>query len=1145
MLTVSHLLGALQEDPDNTKIVSDLREALASGDPGRTGEAPLRLVHLAREQHELRAEHAAAVGLLLAEVAELERDSQDPDARAALLVKAGRLQREELLDDDAAKTSYQGALALRPGDESIKDALEQIAAAEANWKEIAKRFVDEAETASEASLRCSLLVSAGSLVWKYKKRGREKDTDRVFKQALEADPTDARATRLYARTLTVREKWDDLAALLLESGEKTKQKEDRLAFFLQAARVIARKLEQKDRAAAVYDQVVALSPGHPEGMAYLVEHFMAHERWDHLVQLYDDALRGRLKPEAEQGILLQIGMVHWRFRKAPADAEPYFARLRKLDPVHPGMLGFYRDHLTATGDHAKLLTILTDAQRITQDPKQKASLGVELARAAQASGAADKAVDAWKAVQRIDPTNAEALPALRELFRSSQKWNALVEILKSEVDALPADAVDAKIEKLREMVGIYHDQLKLDVMAVNTWSAILALRPSDREALDSLASTYEGMGRWNDLIQVLTKKAEASEDPTEQVALYMRIAKLWIDRFANYNQATRPLEIVVEKEPSHREALNLLKEIYSKRRSWKQLFDVLSAEAALASDPDVRQAHRIELARLAADRLHRPVDAIPLWKQVLEADAANKEAIDSLEKLSEREKDWTTLAEVIERRVSAADDDKERVRLLTKLAALYGEQVGDGAKAAEAWKRVLRIDAKNGRALRTLRESYVQAGDWDALEQLYGETNDWDGLAEVLGNAAEKAEDPEQKAALSFRAAEVYEAKIGEPQRAFRSYERVLAALPTNERAARALLPIYEKDEKWSRLPALYDVLLGHTTEPTSKLALLESARTIASERLKDPALAVRYAVEAFQVDPTGAATRDTLEATTDRTGNHAAAVKAYEERLAAVGAASDKATERRWLRGRVASISAEKLGDVDRAAAALRAVLDESPGDAEATTGLDQLLRKAGRHADLRAHFQRRIEGASDDAERWMLLCELARLEETELGDTSAAAALYRRAVQIDPADRESLAALDRLAEQAGRWDEVVDVLGRRRALASDADKVDLTLRLGEIHLDRKPDLGTARTALAEVLAARPSDARAIAGLERVKDADPSTAADVGRLLEPAYEATGAFDKLRAVLEARLATTTDEGERRALRLRVAELSLGPLGDAQ
>jgi tetratricopeptide (TPR) repeat protein len=1140
VLTVSHLLGALQEDPDNATIVADLREALASGDARRTGEAPLRLLQAALEQHELRSEHAAVVALLLVEA---EHSGTDPDARAALLVKAGRLQREELLDDEAAKRSLAQALELRPGDASIKDTLEQLTSSEENWKEIAKRFVDEADLASEPALKCSLLVSAAGLVWKYKKRGREKDTDRLFQQALEADPGDARATRLYAHTLTAREKWAELASLLLDSAEKTKQREDRLHFFLIAARTIARKLDQKDRAAACYERVLDLSPGHPEGMAYLVEHFTTTERWDHLVMLYDDALRQRLKPEAEQGMLLQIGMVHWRFRESPAEAEPYFARLRKMDPVHPGMLGFYRDYLMATGDHARLLTILTDAQRITQDPRQKLALAVELAQAAQASGATDRAVDAWKAVQRLDPQSSQALPALRDLYRQGQKWNALVEILKAEADALPAEDVEGKVTILRDMVGVYRDHLKLDVMAVNTWTAILALKPNDGEALESLASTYESLGRWNDLIQVLTRKAEATEDRDEQVALYMRVAKLWIDRFANYNQATRPLEIVVEKDPSHREALNLLKDIYTKRRSWKQLFDVLSAEAALASDPDVRQAHRIELARLAADRLHRPVDAIPLWKQVLEHDAAHREAIDSLEKLSEREKDWSTLAEVIERRVTEAPDDKERARLLTKLAALYGEQVGDGAKAADAWKRVLRIDPKNGRAMRTLRESYVQAEDWDALERLYGETNDWEGLAEVLGNAAERAEAADQKAALSFRAAEVYETRIGEPQRAFRSYERVLSARPDDERAARALLPIYQRDEKWSRLPALYDVLLGHTPERADKLALLDAAREIASERLKDAALAMRYAVDAFKVDPTGEGARATLEATADRTSNHAAVAQAYEARLAALPDGADGASERRWLRGRIAALSAEKLGDVDRAAAALRAVLDETPGEAQATAALDGLLRKAGRHSDLRAHFQRRIELASDEAEKWMLISELARLEETELGDAVAAAALYRRALELDPKDRDSLAAIDRLATQAGRWDEVVEVVGKRRELATGDERLELTLRLGELRLERKPELQLAKSLLAEVLRERPSDARAIAGLERVIELEPPQAGEIGRLLEPAYEATGSFEKLRSVLSARLATATDEGERRSLRLRTAELSVGPLGD--
>lgn len=1135
MLTVSNLLGSLQEDPDNEQIIAGLREALASGDAARTGEAPLRLLALAREAHEARHEHQAAAALLAIEI---DHVTGDVDKRASLLVKLARMHREELLDDEAAKLAYAAALELRPGDAEIQEAVEALEGAEQSWKDIAKRFVDTADTTSEPSLRTSLFVSAAMLVWKYKKRGRDKDTDRLFKQALEADPGDARAARLYALTLKKREKWDELAAALLEAGEKTKTREDRVYFYLQAARTCARRLGQPDRAAACYERVLDFAPGHGEGMTFLVEHFTNKEQWDHLVALYDDALRSRHKLDNELGMVLQLAMVHWRFRSSPDEAEPYFARLRKVDPAHPGMINFYREYLPKTGDHARLLTILTDAQRVASEPRQKLELAVELAKAADESGASDRAIDAWKAVQRIDPHHPEALPALRQLYRASGKWNALVEVLKNELDTQPADATDKRVALLREMIPIYQNELKLDVMVINTWNAIIAIRP-DADALDALATTYEQMGRWNDLIGVLTRKAEAATDSSEQAALFMRVAKLWIERFANYNQATRPLELVVEKEPQNREALVLLKDIYTKKRAWKQLFDVLRVESELASDPDVRQAHRIELARIAGERLHKASDAIQMWKEVLAHDASFGEALDSLEKLADREKDWPTVADVLERRyVAAAGDDKERIKILQKLGVLYGEQIGDQAKAASAWKRILAVEPKNGRAMRTLREAYVGAGDWAGLEALYAEVNDWDGLAEVLGNAAERSEDPAAKVDLSFRAAAVYETRLNQPHRAFRNYERALATDPKNDVAARALLPIYEKEEKWTRLPALHEVMLanlagGGEATKQERLAILEKLRRLALERLNDLDGAMRQAIASFELDPIGDASREALRTTAERTGQWGQMADALAKR---VPAASPE--EAKWLRGRIASIAAERLDDPSRAIEQLQALLRADPTDAEAAMSLDRVLRAAKRHQDLRALYAHRIEHAKDDTDRWVLISEQARLEETELGDETAAAALYRRALQIDPTDRESLAALDRLAAAAGRWAELVDVLRQRRELAgTPRERTELTLRLGETLGGPAGDTAGAQTELATVLSENPKEARAISALERIAAQAPDESAAIGRVLEPAYEATGAWEKLRTILKARMDTSTDVDEKRALRLRFAELS--------
>ena len=86
-----------------------------------------------------------------------------------------------------------------------------------------------------------------------------------------------------------------------------------LACCLAAARVLSKKLEDNARATSLYERVLELLPAHDEALGFLVAHFTEQKQWDHLVALYEDALRARqLKAEAEHGILLQIAMVHWQ-----------------------------------------------------------------------------------------------------------------------------------------------------------------------------------------------------------------------------------------------------------------------------------------------------------------------------------------------------------------------------------------------------------------------------------------------------------------------------------------------------------------------------------------------------------------------------------------------------------------------------------------------------------------------------------------------------------------------------------------------------------------------------------------------------------------------------------------------------------------
>ena len=138
-------------------------------------------------------------------------------------------------------------------------------------------------------------------------------------------------------------------------------------------------------------------------------------------------------------------------------------------------------------------------------------------------------------------------------------------------------------------------------------------------------------------------------------------------------------------------------------------------------------------------------------------------ALDALEKQAERDKDFATVAEVLERRATVAPDDATRLAVLQKLGSVYSDRLQDHTKAMSAWRRVLGIQPGHAKALRVLRDSLVAMGDYDALTELYGQSNDWEGLVEVLSGAADKATDPDLKVDLSFRSARVFEDRLGAP----------------------------------------------------------------------------------------------------------------------------------------------------------------------------------------------------------------------------------------------------------------------------------------------------------------------------------------------------------------------------------------------
>src|SRR4030095_8611467 len=169
-------------------------------------------------------------------------------------------------------------------------------------------------------------------------------------------------------------------------------------------------------------------------------------------------------------------------------------------------------------------------------------------------------------------------------------------------------------------------------------------------------------------------------------------------------------------------------------------------------------------------------------------------------------------------------------------------------------------------------------------ESLYAEHGAFGDLCDQLTSLADRTADMAARTRLLERVALIAQEKLNQPERALKAYERILATDPRNRAAALALLPLYRNAQKWPRLLATYEVLLGPAAGEgiADKLELYAEARKICETRLQSKALAFQWCARAFEAAPKNDAVRTDLERLAGEADEWSNLAALYETRTAA-----------------------------------------------------------------------------------------------------------------------------------------------------------------------------------------------------------------------------------------------------------------------
>ena len=536
------------------------------------------------------------------------------------------------------------------------------------------------------------------------------------------------------------------------------------------------------------------------------------------------------------------------------------------------------------------------------------------------------------------------------------------------------------------------------------------------------------------------------------------------------------------------------------------LFD---AELKLTAEPEAKAQLLYEKAGVLEDSLGQREAArvaLELGAELVQGNTTRIKATERAEALAHA---WEPLGRALERDSNAVKSDSaHRSALLGARARLLEAHRGDPHTAAEVYQSAAAADPENSSALHALKRLH------------YGHER-WRDLIAVLEREAELTTDPAVRAMAHYRVGRIWLDRLGSVDEALSAMEVAARETAVDPMVLQELARLYELAGRNAELAKVLERLSARAGSTANQLSYFERLGELYRRRLADDAQAVTWYERARAVDPCYVPALQALSELYERRSEFE---KLTEVLLGEAEAALDPA-RRAACFARVAEIYETNMGRPGQAMQQHGRALGVVPGYATSFKALVRLLTQSQNYSELVELHERAVDLAADAESKVTSLYKIGRLYEDALASPAQAFVAYRRILELLPQELGALHALQRAAERAELFQELIAALELEAERAPGTSrKVQLLHRAGEV----------AETDLKD-------DTLAINLFKRVFELDESFApafASLGRL----YHKAGRWEELLDTYESELKLLAKGPAQSALQFKIGQLHEERLG---
>ncbi|MEM9069478.1 MAG: tetratricopeptide repeat protein [Myxococcota bacterium] len=1044
----------------------------------------------------------------LLNVHELQMNYQDDrEERVVMMHRIAEIAEERASDHDRAFIWMQRALMEDPAHDHSLGEVERLGSILDGWGQLANTYADTLVSAQEAEHKVSI---GKRLARVYEEElGDIARAEETYRFVLGVDEKDEETLEALDRIYVEYGAHDSLAAVLRKRIAASDIPADLVDLHYRLGQVLANDLGETEQAIQVYDEVLGnLEPEHSESITALQEIYTRQQAWPALFAAFEKELEVVFGDTNQGDILAKMARLASDQLGDHEQAIGLWKRVLDLRGEDPEALNALGNIFAEQQNWAELVEILEREVNTAEDDQLRVRIFADLGRIwYEKLERVRNALDNWERILDIDPSNTDALFHIAEIHRAGNQHHELVDTLHRVIEVGAATLEDAQLENVYMQLGhLYNVELQQPMDAVDAYNKALDINPRNFDAMDALEHIHRGEEMWEDAIVVMQKRAEAFDEPQQQIDQLLTVAQTWAEQVENPDGGTPAYQRILEVEPMHDFAFSKLDELHRGAGRWEELIDMYVGRVETTEDLAESVQLLGKVAKVYEDELDDKEQAFEALQVAWSLDYADKPTFEELTRVTRLTSKWNELLTAANEALQEAEDQDTKVTLCLQCAKWYGQELDRPDYALPYYQQVQAVDPANVHLMLSMAELYEKTQQWDvlaqtfgqivtstddpqiqadtyvrmgklaqthlnipdqargyyekaldampahveaieALEVIYSERGQWDRLIQILDGKTRAVEDPEELTAARLKLAEVYEDRTQEIDQAISVYQQVLADDSLNLSALKGLERLYARTERWQDLLGVLETQFEVVQTEKERVGILTQLAGMWEEEFLKPEKAAERLEQVIEIDPTHTGALGGLARLYRQMQKWDELIDTYERH---VSATPDRAERIRIFKALGQTYMAD-LDDADRAVDAYLNVLAINEDDVEALDALTRIYDKRGDHASALEMMEQLARLVQDPQHQVDLLFRSGRILDEELGDRVSALDKYQMAVDLDPGHLPSLAAMRSIQIDSGDWLAAAKLIEQEASYQENPRLVaGLLVELGQIYDER-----------------------------------------------------------------------------------------------